>query len=111
MLPPPAPTSLSSFTPTLLSQRYPHLPPWALEALQAIQQAGTKEQHYLPVEARALLNIAILPMPGFRGTKEDIVNADVDIRPLFETRRNYDDNKRDVDLYRLSEDLGRVWKG
>jgi hypothetical protein len=111
MPPPPAPTSLSDFTPSLLEQRYPHLPAWAIEAFPEIQHCSTKKQHDLPVEARALLNICILPMPGFYGKKGDIFDADVDIRPLFATKKNYDDNKRDVDLYRLGNDVGRVWKG
>jgi hypothetical protein len=111
MPPPPAPTSLAAFTPDLVSFRYPHLPTWALEALQATQACATKQQHDLSVEARELLNICTLPMPGFFGTREDVLDAHVDIRPLFQRKRNFEDNKWDVDLYRLGHDLGTVWKG
>ncbi|KAF2830813.1 hypothetical protein CC86DRAFT_464033 [Ophiobolus disseminans] len=109
MTPPPAPTSLAAFTPSLLSTRYPHLPAWAYDAVHAIQTCTTKQQHDLPVAARTLLNITILPMPGFLGTREDLLDADVAIRLLFAEQKWYEEWKGDVDVWRLGWDLGRVW--
>jgi hypothetical protein len=52
----------------------------------------------------------MLPISGFHGTQEDLVSADVDIWPMFETQKNYDNNKLEIDLWRLSRDVNRVWK-
>lgn len=79
-----APRNLDAFTPTFLANRYPHLPPWAINALWEIKHSN-KVQHGLSPGARAILNICVLPIPGLRGTKEDLVDANVDIRPMFET--------------------------
>lgn len=40
-----------------------------------------------------------------------MLDTDVNIRPLFRTEKNYEDDKSDVDMYRLGRDVGRVWKG
>jgi len=107
----PRPTSLSDFTNPVLQERYPHAAtlPWVVDALLLIQHSN-HGQYRLSPEALVILNICVLPMPGFRGTREELLDADVDARFLFETQRNYDDNKRDVDLYRLSQDISKVWK-
>jgi hypothetical protein len=106
----PCPTSRSDFAPTILAQRYPNISRWAIEAFYEIKEHSTNVQFGLSPEARALLNICVLPMPGFDGSREELLDVDVDAWSLLETQENYDDNKRDVDLYRLSHDILKAWK-
>lgn len=46
-------------------------------------------------------------MPGYQDTDEQLVDANVDVRPLFATLKNWEVHRRDLDLYRLETDLMR----
>jgi hypothetical protein len=108
-MPQTAPTSISDFTPTIVVYRYPHLPTWAISAFNEIRYSG-KISYQLSPEARALLNIAILPMPGYKFGRDNgpLLDVNVDSRELFETERNSRNNREHVDLCRLSGDILRV---
>jgi hypothetical protein len=105
-------TNISEFTPAIIMQRYPYLPAWALAAFHEIKYSG-KQSYGLSAEARALLNIAILPMPGYKYGLDNGPLLDVNIhsRDLFETERTWDDNKGHVDLCRFSSDVWRLREG
>jgi hypothetical protein len=67
----------------------------------------------LSPEARALLNIAILPMPGCKYDEDHdtLLDCNVKVRDLFVDEESYRENKEHVDLCRLSKDMAGVWKG
>jgi hypothetical protein len=66
----------------------------------------------LSPEARALLNIPILPMPGckYDGDHGKLLDCNVRVRDLFIDKESYRDNKEHVDLCRLSNDIAGIWK-
>lgn len=99
-------TTISEFTPANLAQRYPNLPCWAISAFHEIKYSG-KVSYRLSPEARALLNIAILPMPGYKYDRDNgpLLDVNVSSRELFVTEKTWRDNKEHVDLCRFSYDI------
>jgi hypothetical protein len=109
------PFAVGGFTRHIIAQRYPNLPTWALVALVGLQRSEYLPRYTLSAEARSLLNIALLPMPGCGDicddkVRRDLLDANVDSRSLFSTQRSYEDNKEHVDLCRLSADILIFWK-
>jgi hypothetical protein len=109
---PAASLKIFEFTPAIIKQRYPYLPAWALAAFHEIKYSGRKPYRLSP-EARALLNIAILPMPGYKYGRDNVPLLDVSIksRDLFGTQKSWDDNKEHVDLCRFSCDILKLMEG
>ena len=105
----PASRALSAFTPDTLVLRYPNLPRWALSAFFETKHC---KDYMLSPEARALLNIAILPMPGckYNNDHDTILECNVRVRDLFIDEESYRDTKEPVDLCRLSNDIASIWK-
>lgn len=50
-------------------------------------------------------------MPNFHGSKADLLDVHVDMRPLFPNVRAFEDNKEHVDLCRLSKVLSECRTG
>lgn len=101
----PTPRSLPPLTPSTLPQYFPLLPLWAARAFQEIyravqivktlQRATRNTPRRLSPEARALLNIAILPMRGYKygHDKGPLLDCSVSIRELFKDERGFEGGK------------------
>ncbi|KAI4656613.1 uncharacterized protein J4E78_006502 [Alternaria triticimaculans] len=106
-----------------LRQHFPSLPPWAVSAFSEIynavhifknpQLAAIIPQRQLSPESRALLNIAILPMSGYKygNNKGPMLDCSVSIRELFEDEKSYECGKEQVVLVRLGRECEKLWMG
>jgi len=115
--------ALPPLTLSTLRQHFPSLPPWAVSAFSEIynavhifknpQLATMIPQRQLSPEARALLNIATLPMPGYKygNNKGPMLDCSVSIRALFEDEKSYDCGKEQVVLVRLGKECEKLWAG
>jgi hypothetical protein len=106
----PSPHALSAYTPETLIRRYLNLPRWAINAFFEIKHS---KDYMLSLEARALLNIAILTMPGCKYDEDHatLLDCNVKVRDLFVDEETYRENKEHVDLCRLSKNIAGMWKG
>jgi hypothetical protein len=105
----PSPHTLSAYKPDTLIRRYRNLPRWVISAFFEIKHA---KDYMLSPEARALLNIAILPMPGCKYDEDHdtLLDCNVEVKDLFVDEESYRENKEHVDLCKLSKDMTGLWK-
>jgi len=113
--------ALPPLTLSTLRQHFPSLPPWAVSAFSEIynavhifknpQLAAIIPQRQLSPEARALLNIAILPMPGYKfgHNQGPMLDRSVGIRELFEDEKSFEGGKEQVVLVRLGKECEKLW--
>jgi hypothetical protein len=102
-------SALSAFTPETLVRRYPNLPRWAISAFFEIKHS---KDYMLSPDARTLLNITVLPMPGCNHNQDydTLLDCNVKMRDLFVSDESYRDNQEHVDLCRLSHGIAKIWK-
>ncbi len=110
---PTTPRTSPPLTPATLLQRFPNLPTWAIRAFHEIYSAVQKQQYRLSPKARALLNIAILPMPGYKYEDDNgpMLDCSVSVRELFEDEKTYEYGREHVMLVRLGKEVERSWRG
>jgi len=107
----PTSETLPPLSPHTLPQRFPVLPAWAFHAFHEICSSVQTKQERLTPEARALLNIAILPMLGYKygDNKEPMLDCSVSIRELFHNEKSFKYGREHVVLVRLSSEVVRLW--
>lgn len=117
----PTSKAIPHFTSSTLPLHFSSLPPWAAYAFQEIyravhivktlQRATRNTPRRLSPEARALLNMAMLPMPGYKYgyDKRPMLDCSVSIRELFEDERSFEGWKEQVMLVRLGRECERLW--
>jgi hypothetical protein len=107
------PTTLPPLTPHTLLERFPDLPTWAIHAFHEIYNAVQKQQYRLSPETLALLNIAVLPMAGYKydGDRGPMLDCSVSVRQLFVDETSYGHGREHVVLARLGTEIERLWRG
>lgn len=97
-----------NFTELELLNRYPNLPPWAINAFFDLQEP---KKLWKP-EARALLNMAYVAPTcvPLHSNPPHVGASSKDLKDLFKTEDDWVKAKEEIDLWRLSRDLAGAMK-